>query len=196
MANTYVNKLVVGSEVKFDLTGDTVTPDKLASGVTAHDKSGAQIVGTNDYDANTQDATAAAAEILHGVSAYARGAKVTGTMPNNGAVSGNITAKEEKYTVPMGFHDGSGSVGISSEEQQKLIAANIKQGITILGVQGNYGGESVNVQANKNVTPTMSQQIITPDAGYDYLAQVTVDQIPVTETTNSAGGVTLTIGGA
>lgn len=196
MANTYVNKLVVGNEVKFDLTGDAVTPDKLANGVTAHDKSGAPIVGTNDYDANTQDATAAAAEILHGVSAYARGAKVTGTMPNNGAVSGNITAKEEKYTVPMGFHDGSGSVGISSEEQQKLIAANIKQGITILGVQGNYGGESVNVQANKNVTPTMSQQIITPDAGYDYLAQVTVDQIPVTETTNSAGGVTLTIGGA
>jgi hypothetical protein len=40
--NQYVNKLVLGTEVKFDLTADTVTADKLAEGVTAHDKSGAR----------------------------------------------------------------------------------------------------------------------------------------------------------
>nr|DAH16144.1 MAG TPA: hypothetical protein [Caudoviricetes sp.] len=40
MAN-YINKLVVGNEVKFDLTGDTVAPNTLLTGTTAHDKTGA-----------------------------------------------------------------------------------------------------------------------------------------------------------
>lgn len=54
--NLYVNKLVVGNEVKFDLTSDTVTAEKLLSGFTAHDQSGAPITGTCDYDVNSQDA--------------------------------------------------------------------------------------------------------------------------------------------
>lgn len=189
-----INKLVLGTEVKFDLTADTITADKLLTGHTAHDKAGEAITGTCDYDANTSDATAAVAEILSGKTAYARGAKLTGTMPNNGAATGTITTKAQQYTIPMGYHDGSGKVSISTSEQAKIIAGNIKQGITILGVQGSYGGEAVSAQANKDVTPTLAQQVITPDADYDYLAQVTVAAIPVTETNNAAGGVTLTIG--
>ena len=38
MANQYVNKVIIGKEVKLDLTADSVTPDKLAKGITAHDK--------------------------------------------------------------------------------------------------------------------------------------------------------------
>lgn len=41
-----VSKVVLNNVVKLDLTADTVTPETLAEGVTAHDKSGAQIVGT------------------------------------------------------------------------------------------------------------------------------------------------------
>lgn len=41
MANQYVNKVIIGKEVKLDLTADSVTPDKLAKGITAHDKTGA-----------------------------------------------------------------------------------------------------------------------------------------------------------
>ena len=65
MPNTYNNKIVLGDgTVLIDLTQDTITADKLAEGVTAHDKSGAPITGTNTYDADTSDATAAASEIL------------------------------------------------------------------------------------------------------------------------------------
>ena len=192
MAN-YINKLVVGNEVKFDLTSDTVTAEKLLSGFTAHDKSGAPITGTCTYDADTQDATVAVAEILEGKTAYARGAKLTGTMPNKGAVSGTIATKEA-YTIPMGFHDGSGTVSLDATESAKLIGGNIKSGVTILGVEGTFAGETV-VAQTKSVTPTMSAQTVLPDEGYDYLSQVEVAAIPVNYSANSAGGQTCTIGG-
>ena len=195
MANQYVNKIVVGGETKLDLTGDTVVPEKLAQGYKAHDKSGAPIVGTNTFDADTGDATASAAEILNGKTAYVAGNKITGTMPNKGAVNGEISEKDAKFTIPAGFHDGSGKVGISATEKTKLIPANIKQGITVLGVVGSYGGEEIKSQANKGVVPKFTEQVVTPDNGFDYLSQVTVAAIPVTETDNPAGGITVTVGG-
>lgn len=46
MANPYVNKVIINGDTKLDLTGDTVDAAHLAQGYTAHDKSGAPIVGT------------------------------------------------------------------------------------------------------------------------------------------------------
>lgn len=191
--NQHANKFVYHGTVKFDLTSDTITEDKLIDGYTAHDKSGAQITGTCTYDSDTSNDTAAVAEILSGKTAHARGAQLTGTMPNRGAVSGIIDEVADEYTIPQGYHDGSGKVKIDTTEQAKIIAANIKSGVEILGVTGTYSGESITAQA-KSATPTNAQQVITPDAGYDYLSQVTVAAIPYTETDNAAGGYTITIG--
>lgn len=192
--NQYINKVIFGGSTLIDLTADTVDAAHLLSGSTAHDKSGATITGTCTYDSDTSDDTAAASEILSGKTAHARGAELTGTMPNNGAVTGTISTKAGQYTIAAGYHDGSGKVSIASAEQNKIIESNIKSGITILGVTGNYSGEAVSVESNKNATPTTSSQVITPSSGYDYLAQVTVAAIPYSETDNSAGGKTATIG--
>lgn len=193
MAN-YINKLVVGNEVKFDLTGDTVAPNTLLTGTTAHDKTGAQITGTCSYDSDTSDATVAVAEILKDKTAYARGAKIVGTMPNNGAKNYTISNLNDQ-TIAMGFYDGSGKISFDSAEKAKIIPANIKNGVSILGVQGTMTGqESVTVQS-KTITPTFTAQTILPDGGYDYLSQVVVNAIPMTESANTAGGLTLTIGG-
>ena len=190
-----VSKVVYGGNVLIDLTGDTIESHALLSGYTAHGANGDLIDGQCDYDANTQDATATAAEILSGKTAYNKANKVTGTMKNNGAVSGNITTKTGQYTVPQGYHDGSGKVGIASSEQQKIVPENIRSGITLLGVTGSMSGtEGANPQ-QKEVTPSVSEDVVVlPDNGYNFLSQVTVKKVPYTESQNSAGGITVTIG--
>lgn len=194
MAEKYINKVIYGNKTLIDLTGDTVEPSKVLSGVTAHDKSGAPITGTCAFDVNSTDGTAAVAEILAGKTAYARGTKLTGTMPNNGSVTGEISSLNGDFTIPMGFHDGSGKVTIADTEAAKIIEGNIKAGVEILGVTGTYGGEEISAQS-KSVTPRTTAQTVQPDTGYDYLSAVTVAAIPYTESDNSAGGKTVTIGG-
>lgn len=194
MANEYVNKVVLSSgETLIDLSGDTADAAHVLKGSTFHDKSGAPKTGTCTYDSDTSEDTVAVSEILVGKTAHARGVKITGTMPNNGAVSGSITTKDGQYTVPQGFHDGSGKVGIASAEKAKLIPGNIKSGVEVLGVTGTYGGKSINAQT-KSVTPSFTQQVVQPDDSYDYLSAVTVAAIPVAYADNAAGGRTVTIG--
>lgn len=192
--NQYVNKFVYHGDTKFDLTSDTVDASKLLSGVKAHDKSGAPITGTCTFDSDTSDDTAAVAEILSGKTAHARGSQLTGTMPNRGSVTGTISTVDGEYTIQQGYHDGSGKVSISATEQAKIIATNIREGVEILGVTGTMSGEEGVKAQSKTVTPTASAQTVTPDTGYNYLSQVTVNAIPYVETDNAAGGKTITIG--
>lgn len=196
MAEKNISKVVYGGKTLIDLTADTVTADKILSTYTAHDKSGAPIVGTCTFNADTSDATAASAEILSGKTAYVNGVKITGEMKNNGAVSGEISKKADEYTVPIGYHDGAGKVKISATEQAKIIATNIRAGVSILGVTGTMSGtESAKAQA-KTATPKTTAQTILPDSaqGFNYLSQVTVEPIPYNESDNPQGGKTVTIG--
>ncbi len=189
-----ISKVVYGGQTLIDLTGDTVTEDKLLKDVTAHGKDGEVVTGTCEFDVNSQDATVAIAEILTGKTAYARGSKLTGTMKNNGAINGIIAQLDGEYTIPQGYHDGSGVVKIDSTEQAKLIPKNIREGITILGVVGSMDDlEGVKAQA-KTVIPSKTVQTILPDETYTHLSQVTVQAIPYVENDNSAGGKTVTIG--
>lgn len=189
-----INKVVYGGQPIIDLTSDTVDKSKLLKGTTAHDKSGEVITGTCEYDVNSQDATVGASEVLKGKTAYARGTKLTGTMPNNGSVAGTINNKDDIYTVPQGYHDGSGKVQIDTTEKAKLVANNIRAGVTILGVEGSMSGSEDSKPQSKEVTPTSSEQTILPDSAYNCLSQVKVNAIPYVESANSAGGTTVTIG--
>lgn len=193
--NQYVNQVgLADGTVLIDLTSDTAIASDVKSGRYFHLATGERVQGTNTYDSNTTDANATAAEILSGRTAYVNKNKITGEMTNNGAVSGTISTKAGTYTVPAGYHSGLGSVAIDGTEQSKIISQNIKSGISILGVTGSYSGEAITA-GTVSVTPYLTSQTILPSSiSKDYISQVNVAAIAITESDNAAGGKTVTIG--
>lgn len=191
-----VNKVVFDGDTLIDLSADTISAADVINSKTFHLADGTIETGTCTYDADTSDATAQAAEILASKTAYKAGAKVTGTMPNIGAQNTDITAKAQQVTISKGYHDGSGKVKISSTEQAKIIAGNIKNGVTLLGVEGTYTGSELIRATTGSATPTTAAQVVLPSSAgaYDYFTQFTVAAIPYSETLNAAGGYTATIG--
>lgn len=187
-----VNKVIYGGNVIMDITDTTAEASHVDSSVYFYTKAGVKTQGTSTKDSDTTDATASASEILYGQSAYVNKNKIVGSMVNNGAVALTISDADDSIVVPLGYHDGSGTVTLAATEVAKLKNhANIKNGVTILGETGTYSGEGAEVQS-KTVTPTTSAQTVLPDTGYDYLSQVTVNAIPYVETPN-AYGTTVTI---
>lgn len=83
----------------------------------------------------TGDANITSADVLTGKTGFGANGEVDGGMANNGATGGSISTKAGSVTIPAGYTTG-GSVAISSTEQAKIIAANIKSGVTLLGVAG------------------------------------------------------------
>ena len=195
MANQYVNQVgLADGTILLDVSSDTAARADVLSGKYFHLATGERTTGTCTYDSNTTDANALATEILSGKTAYVNKVKLTGEMTNNGAVSGTISNKNTPYTIPAGYHSGLGSVSLDSVSAQALIAGNIKAGVEILGVTGNYSGEAVTA-GSVSVTPYLTAQTILPSSiSKDYISQVNVSAIAVTYSDNAAGGRTCTIG--
>ena len=189
-----LNKVIYGGRVLVDLTDSTMdssSGDQILDGQTAYGRDGEKITGSCTFDSDTKDATATAGDILAQKTAYVNGNKITGTIPERGAGSKDLTFKNELYTILQGYYDGTGSVKIAQSEQDKIIPGNIKLGVDILGVIGTYDGD-IEAQA-KTVDPYTTQQTILPDAGYDYLSRVTINAIHVERTPNT-WGTTIQIG--
>ena len=85
------------------------------------------------YDTASADVTSG--DLLTGKTAFNASGSVSGGMANNGSTSGTISTKAGTVTIPQGYTSG-GTVSISSTEQSKIIASNIKSGVTLLGVSG------------------------------------------------------------
>lgn len=83
----------------------------------------------------TEGDDVAANDVLAGKKYHGAAGSGTGTMSNNGDVSGNISTKAGTVNIPAGYTSG-GTVGIDSAEQAKIVSGNIKSGINILGVPG------------------------------------------------------------
>lgn len=97
---------------------------------------------------DTSGADISPSDVLTGKTGYGSAGAVSGSMANNGSTSGTISTKAGTVNIPAGYTSG-GTVGISSTEQAKIIASNIKAGVTILG------------QAGSLTLPTISQDSTT-----------------------------------
>lgn len=193
MANKNHSKIALATgEILIDLTQDDVKPEHVQKGIYFHDKTGERKTGTNTKTVDASGVTAEAAEVLNGRT-FGKGSEVqTGTMPDNSGKDVVITNKSGTQ-IPLGYSDGTGRAKLSDSDLAKLIPENIKEGVTILGVEGGFGADDISSQ-EKEVTPSFTDQDILPDPGVVYLSAVKVKAIKVTRTDNEAGGVTVTIG--
>ena len=188
------SKVIYGGRTLIDLTNDDVKADKLLKGIKAHDSNGDPVVGTCEYDVKSDGLTATAAEILSGKTAAVGGEVLTGTMPNNGAVNGTIAEKEGKFTIPAGYHDGSGQIGLDETEKSKLSPENIREGITLFGVPGSMSGnEDSKPQSREVEAPLDADLTVLPEEGYNCLSQVVVKKVPYQEIDNTADGKGITV---
>lgn len=99
---------------------------------------------------DTASADVTSSDLLTGKTAFGSSGSVSGGMANNGATGGSITTKAGSVTIPQGYTSG-GSVGISSTEQAKIIASNIKSGVTILGVAGSLSLPSISQDSTTKI---------------------------------------------
>lgn len=100
------------------------------------------------YD--TASADISAGDVLTGKTAFGSTGEINGSMANNGGTSGTISTKAGTVTIPAGYTSG-GSVSISSTEQGKIIASNIKSGVTILGVSGSLALPSISQDSTTKI---------------------------------------------
>lgn len=98
----------------------------------------------------TGDADASGADILTGKTAFGASGSVSGSMANNGSTSGTISTKAGTVNIPAGYTTG-GTVAISSTEQAKVIASNIKSGVTLLGVAGSLSLPSISQDSTTKI---------------------------------------------
>lgn len=100
------------------------------------------------YD--TASASASAADILTGKTAYGASGSVSGSMPSNGSTSGTISTKSGTVTIPAG-HTTGGTVSIASAAIADCVPASILSGKTILGVAGTLALPSISQDATTKV---------------------------------------------
>ncbi len=100
------------------------------------------------YD--TASADVSGADLLTGKTAFGASGAVSGSMANNGGTGGTISTKAGTVTIPAGYTTG-GTVAISSTEQAKIVASNIKSGVTLLGVAGSLALPSISQDSTTKV---------------------------------------------
>lgn len=177
--------------------GDAM-PEDVRKGKKFTSKDGV-VTGTMEESSgvDTSDATVTAPDILNGKTAYGKDGKLTGSMRNNGAVNKIIGVKSESYTIPKGYHNGSGKVAISESEQAKIIASNIKKGVSILGVAGSYEGTAsgggVQVKTGITSSPTINTGLSKIDKLIIYADKIT--SVGVVTAVYSAGKAKVTFCG-
>lgn len=99
---------------------------------------------------DTEAADIASGDVLEGKTGFGASGAVSGSMPDNGETGGTISTKAGTVNIPAGKTSG-GIVKISDTEQAKIIASNIKSGVTLLGVAGSLALPSISQDSSTKI---------------------------------------------
>lgn len=143
----------------YTLQSKSVTPTKKTQSVTPdtgyYGLSDVSVGPIPDAYQDVSSVTATAADVLTGkIYVLADGKVTTGTMPNNGAVSKSLDVTTVTYTIPKGYHSGTGKVTITLEEKS---VTPTKSAQTITPTSGK-------VLSKVTVNPIPAAYITTTDA--------------------------------
>lgn len=97
---------------------------------------------------DTSAADVSASDVLTGKTAYGQAGEVAGSMANNGSVSGSIGTKAGTVVVPAGYTSG-GTIGLTNVSD--LTSANVKSGVTILGVTGSLSAPTISQDSTTKI---------------------------------------------
>lgn len=183
----------------YTLQTKSVTPTKKQQSVSSDEGyyglSAVTVAAIPDAYQDVTSVTAGAGDVLTGkVYVTSDGTVTTGTMPNNGAVSKNLDVTAITYTIPKGFHSGTGEVTITLEEKT---VTPTKSAQTITPTSG-----KVLSKVTVGAIPAAYQDVTNVDAGAgDVLAGKTIvdatgKEIEGTMTNNGAKTATLDAGGS
>lgn len=179
----------------YNLQSKTVTPTKSQQNITPdsgyYGLSDVTVSAIPEQYQDVSSVTATAADVITGkIIVTSDGSVTIGSMPNNGAVSKTLSVAETSYTVPAGYHTGSGKVSVVTEE--KTVTPDVEQQ-TITPTTGK-------VLSSVTVSPIPSKYIDTTDAtatatqllaGYTAYAQ----GVKITGTMSDNGSIGGTIDG-
>lgn len=167
-----------------DVSATTAEEADVLDGEIFYKADGTQAEGTL-VPLDISDADAAVGDVVASKTFYATsGGKKTGTMTDRGTVNTDIATKAQEVTIAAGKHSGSGVVKISATEQAKIIAGNIKSGVTLLGQAGSV--TPAKEEETKTVTsPSFASGniVVNPTSG-KVMTQVTINK----DTTNHVAG--------
>lgn len=229
--NPYVNKVVYGNNTLIDISADTVAAEYLLEGYTAHGKDGSLITGTyipeggsavvvtEEQDSHggvikhitaidLSEDTIIAGALLTGYTAHDRqGHAITGTLAHGNVDTSNDTVTAAVLLSGYTAHDSTGAQIVGTMvaadlSQDTVTAATLLYGYTAHDASGNAitGIYQINLE-DITVTPSESEQVITPSSGYDGIGEVTVNPVSSTyvgsgitrDPTPTANGAVVTI---
>jgi len=137
----------------YNLQSKTATPTKKQQSITPdsgyYGLSDVTVAPIPDAYQDVSSVNAAAAEVLTGkIFVAADGTVLTGTMPNNGAVSKTLDGTTISYTIPKGYHSGAGTVKITLESKTVTptkssqtvapTAGKLLSSVTVEPIPGNF----------------------------------------------------------
>lgn len=105
----------------------------------------------NSFFYDTSAATITANDVRSGKTGYGTNGSVDGNLADVTLSSTSISTKAQEIAVTAGIHSGTQKVSISSTEQAKIIASNIKSGVTILGVEGGLSAATISQDGSTKV---------------------------------------------